>query len=201
MDPAVQQYLETVKIAKDARDATLARLNTEAQNTHRMVSWALREAANDRIWRDRNTAQTVYKQAQTQAWEGLRESDDPMVHYIADHCYEYPDHAEQILAILPADYAAMRRVAYAQGWCEVFDRFAAGAIRKRLLTDDRSAARRALEKHVHHEYGSRAIAALDPLIQAIVDDAVKQARKAWTAEQKVKAKADKQSPAKVSPAT
>lgn len=188
MYPEVEQYLAAVKVAKAKRDAEFKKLSEERAEVRSLyTSYSRRDAASDEIWRKQNAAALLYKTEVREAWKTLRTSQDPMVLYIEKHCYEYPDHADKILEILPADFAAMRKLAHSEGWCEVFERFAAGAIRQRLLTDDRTPARRKLEKHLLHEHGGRSIEVLEPLIQGLITEEIAKARKAWTAEQKSKA--------------
>lgn len=100
-----------------------------------------------------NEADEVRRQAYKDAWELLNTSDDPLVKYIYAHCHSYPDHATRILEILPADFPAMQEVARKGNWCEVFDGFAAGAVRQKLIKDERTPQRRKLEKYLIDDTG------------------------------------------------
>lgn len=144
-----------------------------------------------------NTADAVRRQAHKDAWDLLDTSDDPLVRYIYAHCHSYPDHAVRILEILPADLPAIQEVARQGGWCEVFDGFAAGAVRQKLLTDGRTPQRRKLEKYLVNEldvYSDTRRDILD-LVDAEVTAAVK---RALTAERrKVREAAAKKTTAKV----
>ena len=124
-----------------------------------------------------NKADEVRRQAHKAAWELLSTSDDPLVRYVYAHCHSYPDHARQILEILPADFAAMQEVARKGNWCEVFDGFAAGAVRQKLIKDERTPQRRKLEKFLTNDSGiySDARRHILTLVDAEVAAAVKRA--------------------------
>lgn len=125
---------------------------------------------------------SVRQQARQDAWEMLATSDDPLIKYIHEHCHSYRGHAQRILEILPADLPAMQEVARKGNWCEVFDGFVAGAVRQKLIVDDRSPQRRRLEKYLHDEEIDSDV---QTRIVALVDAEVKMAvKKALTAERR-----------------
>jgi hypothetical protein len=173
MYPIVEQYITAVDTATLEHRIKLQDLRAKRYTAREGVPLDRWASVDTSYWDSIRLVNDARDQAYREAWELLKTSDDPLVLFIAENCYEYQDHARSILELLPADFAAMQQVARTEGWCGVFDRFAAAAVRKKLITDERTPALRRLEMHIVKEFGAYALPSLLPLIEAHVRSEVR----------------------------
>lgn len=185
--PIVEQYVAAVKQAQHEYSKRYTVNNEElnkktSQVNFRVLPYGERDRMYSEYYAENDKASDDKYRALEAAWELLGTSDDPMVRFIYEHCDEYEGHARQILEILPADFPAMRDVARRGGWCEVFDKFAAKAVQAKVITEDRSPARRKLEKHLQ-EQGMHGLV-LQETLDLVNMDVATAVRRALVAERK-----------------
>lgn len=150
MYPVVEQYIAAAQAADETFNAQQRAAQDKQSALQQAPEWrgltyTEQDAAYSKYYEELTVLNNARADAKAAAWNLLAASDDPLVRFIHQECESYPDHARQILEILPADFPAMRDLARRNGWCDVFDRFAAAAVRAKLIKEDRSAARKKLE--------------------------------------------------------
>ncbi|UQA91663.1 hypothetical protein [Streptomyces halobius] len=63
-----------------------------------------------------------------EAWNAMKQSSDPLVRFIAEHCKEYQGEAIEALKALPATADELDELAEDWNWCRIWDQFRAQAV-------------------------------------------------------------------------
>jgi hypothetical protein len=117
----VQHYIDAEAEAASKLQTDQNEIGTRYPNRHALGRDAAEEYRG--YSRELDAVYEVYKIARNTAWQGLKESTDPLVRWIAEHCKDYQGEAIAILRALPASLEDLDTIAYDASWCGVWGEF------------------------------------------------------------------------------
>lgn len=132
----VKTYVAAIKAAQTTYVAAMDALRVDAEHTNGRSSDCPACAASDARAEGRRAAGAASEAARGIAWQALKDSTDPLVHWIAENCESYPSSAQVILEALPAPMAVLDGIARQLGWCGDWDDLRASAARAGVLPQD-----------------------------------------------------------------
>lgn len=143
MLPEVEQYIEIMRRTEHESNIARENLRTEYIDVARGFGWTTvtdAQRARNKEYHDKYAELTERQyNGYAKAKEVLLASDDALVRFIAEVAMDdYPGQAETILRALPADLPALDAIARDHDWCNVWTNFVRSAVRKGVLTDDRT---------------------------------------------------------------
>lgn len=127
----VQHYIDAEAEAASKLQNDQNEIGTRYPNRHALGRDAAEEYRG--YSRELDAVYDVYKIARNTAWQGLKESTDPLVRWIAENCKEYQGEAISILRALPASLDDLDTIAYDASWCGVWGEFRDAAERAGVL--------------------------------------------------------------------
>lgn len=187
MLPEVEAYVTAVDAAhtgyEDAMRAARDVYYEASRTANHMEASRAHDAEESRQRRLRNARSDL-------AWAELGMSPHPLIQWIVNNIAtdddgddDFTDHAEQIMKILPANYAEIKAYGENAGWCGDFGRLLARAVQDGVIDDGMMPARRNLDARLASILGAnsshyRAIAPLvDALVSAVAEEATRPAPK------------------------
>jgi hypothetical protein len=127
----VQHYIDAEAAAQAKLGVGQVEIGTRYPNRHGLGRDAAQEYQD--YSRELDAVYDVYKIARNTAWQGLKESTDPLVRWIAENCKDYQGEAISILRALPASLDDLDTIAYDASWCSVWGEFREAAERAGVL--------------------------------------------------------------------
>jgi hypothetical protein len=117
MLPEVQEYFDTID-----------RLETELRDATEKVGDDLYYSDRTEYYKQVDAARNANLSGQQAAWDKLKESNDPLVKWIAENAEEYHAQARVVLRALPATLHELDAIARDHDWCYVWGQFRDRAI-------------------------------------------------------------------------
>lgn len=112
MDEITKKYLDAMQKAKSDYEKALTALRNEADNG--IICCVSCSPRARPITAD-------YSRASRAAFDMLADSTDPLVRFIGKQCRTAPDHAQTVVAALPATAEKLWDIADRESWCGDFD--------------------------------------------------------------------------------
>jgi hypothetical protein len=147
MIPEVKTYIEAYNAAETAlnkaheewsaayRAALEVAKDNDLQPGYCCWDCAFEESAMAQLLNRRPNLYDARDSAQSDAWEALKGSADPLVRWIAENCGDYHCEATHVLRALPASMDELDALARMKGWCGMWKEFRRRAEQAGVLPD------------------------------------------------------------------
>jgi hypothetical protein len=138
MLPEIEAYFAAVTITpeqiREKLDAIAAKYREDYGTENNWSDYTFRN------YRDacQQVNSTTAREVRRGAWDKLKESEDPLVRYIAENLRDFSEHAEEVFKILPATLDELDQLAAAKSWCSDWDRYVRAAQRAGVLPEAES---------------------------------------------------------------
>jgi hypothetical protein len=131
--PEVAAYIQALDDAEKAREASMDAAEKKYPKRH---DWRGEESAKQRsgFGAEIDAAYEAQRKANSEAWDALKESSDPLVKWIAENCGEYRGEARRVLSALPATIDELDELASENEWCGVWGQFRDNAAEAGVIT-------------------------------------------------------------------